>query len=162
MLTRGMIALVLGLATDPLMAKSYVPAIGTSERAEIMDAIREGTKTQSIFAVDYLRVTSNSSQKIAFVQVHPADNRAAYFFEGWALLHRKPMSGWRVMWALASYGSSKCGDVRQAYTGAVRVAGLVGENMDFFSPAFRSSRMNVTPKDDYERCKGLIITNSDD
>jgi len=150
------IAMALALKAEAA-SPVYTPAANTADRAAIMDTIREGTASASRFKVGYLKVVGLSGDKFAFAEVTQADQQAAYFFNGWALLTKPGNGMWRLLWAVRSSGESKCVGLQRAYSHAVSVAAMADAPMNFFSPTFLAHRAAQLPRDPQEMCPGSVI-----
>jgi hypothetical protein len=81
----------------------YTPAMGSSERASIMDAIRLATRWVIKFKVDHLAVARNGNKAIAVVDVSDAsaqvDNSGVFELEG--------LNGqWRTLYSVGGGGGA--------------------------------------------------------
>ncbi|WP_375381518.1 hypothetical protein [uncultured Sphingomonas sp.] len=139
-------------AADP-----YVPARGGAARAAIMDAIRRGTQSDSVFIVDYLEVASDEDTKFAFAEVHPASASGIKGFHGWVILNREVGEKWITLWGVDYDGHDYCRILNDNYQDAVEAASRYNTSMTLFSPSFRRQLSASFTNDDYGTCRGKVI-----
>jgi hypothetical protein len=86
---------------------------GDIDRAAIMDAIREGTGSDAVFKVEFIRIDRTASPQLAYAEVRPSDRRSPGF-RGWALLtlHSPPAGHvWKLIAGIDERHDSACKDV---------------------------------------------------
>lgn len=143
-------------------AMPYTPEPGTADRAAIMDSIRRGTESDSIFVVDYLKVTNGEGAKFAFAEVHPASASARSPFRGWVILKRETGERWQTLWGVDYDGYGSCHVLKTAYMNAVELASRFETSMMLFSREFRRGHLAIISRADGSTCKGSVVVNNID
>lgn len=128
------LVLTLVLGASAASARPVDLPYGDPDRAGIMDAIREGTGSDAVFKVDFIRIDRSAKPRqatnpvpLAYVEVRPADARSPGF-RGWALLRlwSAPQGHiWRLVVAMDERELSDCDSVTAA---ALAVWSFVSES----------------------------------
>lgn len=106
-------AALLALVTSPAISRPATLAPGEVDRRAIMDAIREGTGSDAVFKVLFIRIDRSASPQLAYAEVQPSDHRSPGF-RGWALLRlHSPPEGhvWKLISAIDERHASPCEEV---------------------------------------------------
>jgi hypothetical protein len=152
--------LLFATLTMPVSAREYTPAMGTAERAEIMDAIRGGSGATSVFVVDYLRVERGRGVGVAYAEVHPQHPSAQRPYTGWFLL-TDTGQGWEARFGVGSDGANNCAVLASVYRGATAVATAGGASPALFSRRFQTDYADLKAHGPDLGCVGDILINRD-
>jgi hypothetical protein len=147
------------LVSAPAMAAApYTPKPGSAERMAIMQAIRDGIGSDTVFVVDFLKVAGTSEGGLAYAEVHPVKELG---FLGWAFL-RKSGGQWHFDSAIGSDGANDCAEIAEVYRHPLDLATQAKVAPELlFSPSFYADYAEAEEgaKEDVS-CVGDIATSA--
>jgi len=154
-----MISALLAVVSIFSAQPSSTPAPDSIERAAIMDEIRRGVGTDSVFKVERLVVYGDGSDRIAYAEVVPAQAGSRRPFSGWAVLEHKDY-GWRALVAVGGSGEARCGLIKATFAVAMsrfelgRIRADRPTTDDIFSSRFYSEYRSIMNEDEDAMCAG--------
>lgn len=133
-----MLAAMLGL-TPAAAQQVRTPSPGTSERTQILDALRPSPGSKIRFIVHQLKVIKGRTATYAYAVIEPSQQE----YEGGEFLLKQD-GGWRVIWSVTGGGTDDCQTAASYYQSALRLFQAEGIDPDAISPQLHEEYLRLS------------------
>lgn len=130
-----LIALVL---TPASAQQAHTPLPGTTERTQILDAVRPSPGSNIRFIVHELRVIAGRTATYAYAVVEPSKQE----YDGGEFL-LKNTGGWRVIWSVMGGGTDSCSTAADYYASALALLTAEGIDPDVLNPQLQEEHLRL-------------------
>ncbi|MGE3744294.1 MAG: hypothetical protein AB7G25_01030 [Sphingomonadaceae bacterium] len=128
---------LLGL-TPASAQQAHRPHPGSTERTQILDAIRPTAGSNIRFIVHELRVIPGKTAIYAYAMVEPSKQE----YDGGEFL-LKNTSGWRVIWSVTGGGTDDCSTAADYYASAFALLTREGIDPDALNPQLQEEHLRL-------------------
>lgn len=132
-----MLVAVLGL-TPAAAQQVRTPPPGTSERTQILDALRPSPGSKIRFIVHQLKVIKGKTATYAYVVIEPSKQE----YDGGEYLLKQD-GGWRVIWSVTGGGTDDCRTAASYYQSALRLFQAEGIDPDAINPELHEEYLRL-------------------
>lgn len=132
-----MLVAVLGL-TPAAAQQVRTPPPGTSERTQILNALRPSPGSKIRFIVHQLKVIKGKTATYAYVVIEPSKQE----YDGGEYLLKQD-GGWRVIWSVTGGGTDDCRTAASYYQSALRLFQAEGIDPDAINPELHEEYLRL-------------------
>jgi hypothetical protein len=116
----------------------HIPRPGSSERTQILDALRPSPGSDIRFIVRDLRVVEGKTARYAYAVVYPSKEE----YDGGEYILENA-GGWRVIWSVTGGGTDDCHTAAVYYQAALRMLLADGIDPDVVSPQLQEEYLRL-------------------
>jgi hypothetical protein len=132
-----MLVALLGLKPAAAQQVRILPP-GTSERTQILDALRPSPGSKIRFIVHQLKVIKGKTAPYAYAVVEPSKQE----YDGGEFLLKQD-GGWRVIWSVTGGGTDDCRTAATYYQSALRLLQAEGIDPDGINPQLHEEYLRL-------------------
>lgn len=133
-----LVALALFGLTPAAARQVHTPRPGSTERTQILDAIRPSPGSGIRFIVRELRVVAGKTATYAHAAVEPSKQE----YDGGEFL-LKNTGGWRVIWSVTGGGTDDCSTAADYYASAITLLNAEGIDPDVLNPQLQEEYLRL-------------------
>jgi len=132
--------MALTVAMPAVAQEAYTPAPGSSERKQILDALRPSPGSSVRFIVRQLRVIDGETARYAYAAVYPAEGEDENDGGMYLLKHE---DSWQRVWQAMDGGTRECRRAAQHRRRAMDILENYGIDPDLLAPELREYYENL-------------------
>lgn len=122
----------------PAAQQIRIPPPGSSERKQILDALRPSPGSKIRFIVHQLKVIDGQTATFAYAVVDPSRQE----YDGGEYLLQKS-GGWRVIWSVTGGGTDDCRTAAAYFQSALRLLTAAGIDPDLVTPQLHEEYLRL-------------------